>query len=326
MAATESVTTAPSPKATILAEIESLGLDKYRQTLDEQGFVLIPPEIADPKNLAPRMLDRILEVAEERSGVKPDLERGSTHAGFKGQTEDPDGDSPWGESVNSLIHEGRIFEEALMNPIVLAMTTYLCGYSEILSSYSSLVKGPNKSSFNFHSDTLLPPPWPEHALVCNATYVLTPFDREHGSTAFVPGSHKLKRGPIGSESDVLTNPNTIAIEAEPGSIIVWHGNTWHGAFPRKAPGLRVSTPILFARPWMRTEEDLFSSITAEALERNPARFAHIMHQDIVYGWKNHADYLKRGPKAYANLETFHTEMGGVPRLNPMAYDDDLIFG
>jgi hypothetical protein len=328
MSTAESTPAAPSPKAAVLAEIESLGLEKYRQTLDEQGFVLIPPEIADPNKLAPRMLDRILEVLEERSGIKPDLETGASHAGFKGNLVDPDSDddSPWGESVRSLIHEGRVFEEALMNPVVLALTTYLCGYSEILSSYSSLVKGPNKSIFQFHSDILLPPPWPDHALVCNATYVLTPFDREHGSTAFLPGSHKFKRGPLGKESDVLANPDAVPIEAEPGSIFVWHGNTWHGAFPRNAPGLRVSTPILFARPWMRTEEDLFDSITPEALERNPARFAHLTHQDIAFGWKSHADYLKRSPKAYGNLEKFATEMGGVPRLNPMAYDDDLIFG
>ena len=328
MSTAESVSATPSPKAAILAEIKSLGLEKYRQILDEQGYVLIPREIADPDALAPRMLERILEVMEERSGVKPDLEMGSTHAGLKGLNDDPDGDtdSPWGEMVKSLIHEGRIFEEAMMNPVVLALTTYLCGYSEILSSYSALVKGPNKSSFYFHSDTLLPPPWPEHALVCNATYVLTPFDKEHGSTAFVPGSHKFRRGPSGAESDVLRHPDAIAIEAEPGSIFVWHGATWHGAFPRKAPGLRISTPILFARPGMRTEEDLFGAMASEVLERNSVRFAYLTQQGMPYGWKNAADYEHRGPAAYATLERFHAEMGGVPQLNPMAYDEDLIFG
>jgi hypothetical protein len=167
MSSAESATTTPDPKAAILAEIESLGLEKHRQILDDQGYVLIPPEIADPERLAPRMLDGILEIMERRSGIKPDLEMGSTHAGLKGRTDDPDGDtdSPWGEMVKSVIHEGPVFEQAMMNPVVLAMTTYLCGYSEILSSFSALVKGPNKSSFDFHSDTLLPPPWPEHALV-----------------------------------------------------------------------------------------------------------------------------------------------------------------
>ena len=61
-------------------------------------------------------------------------------------------------------------------------------------------------------------------------------------------------------------------------MIVWHGNTWHGAFNRRVPGLRVSIPVLMARPFMRTEEDLFnrtctSTADCSAREANRRRDA-----------------------------------------------------
>ena len=317
---------AKEPLEASRAEISRLGLESYVETLDEQGFVLLPPEVADPTGLAPRMLERILDVAERRSGFRPDLEGGSSHKDFKVGNPFIENDSPWGEMMKSLVHEGQVFEEALMNPVVLALVTHLCGYSAVLSSYSALVKGPNKSDFNFHSDILLPAPWPDHALVCNATYVLTPFDREHGSTAFLPGSHKWGHGPTEEESKVDRHPDAEAIEAEPGSLFVWHGNTWHGAFHREKPGLRVSTPILFARPYMRTEEDLFGNVSQEILDRNSERFAWITQQGIAYGWANHEDALTRSPTAFANMERYGEAMKGIPRLNPMDYESDLING
>lgn len=326
MSSAASVAATPDPAAAIQAEIKRLGLESYSKTLDDQGFVVIPPEIGDPTGLAPKMLESTLDVIERRTGIRPDLDGGKTHASVQNFAAKEGGDSPFGEMIKSLLHEGRVFEEALMNPVVLALVTQLCGYSVILSGYAGLVKGPNKSDFFFHADTLLPPPWPTHSLVCNATYVLTDYDLENGATTFLPGSHKLGRAPRPDEINVAENPDTVVIEATPGSIIVWHGATWHGAYHRTKPGLRISNTILFARPYMRTEEDLSRSISQEILDRNSTRFAYLTHQAMPYGWESHEDSLVRNPKAYDNLAKFHEEMDGLPAASPMAYEHDLING
>ena len=180
------------------AEIRELGLESYVADLDAHGYTIVPPAIATPNGLAERMLEAALDVSERRNGVRADLENGSTHAGFKGRFASfapEDGDSPIGDLMQSLLFEDRVFEEALMNRVLLAMATYLCGYSVVLSSMGCFMKGPNRSTFSLHSDTPLPAPLPPQALVCNMTYVLTDFNRENGSTAFVPGSHKWCRNP-----------------------------------------------------------------------------------------------------------------------------------
>ena len=305
------------PLKRIWQEISALGLESHVADLEAHGFTIIPPSIASPNGLADRLLSAVLDVSERRRGVRPDLETGATHAGFSGRYGAEDGDSPWGDLLHALIFEGEVFEEALMNPVLLAMTTYLCGYSMVLSSMQAFLKGPNKTSFGLHCDTLLPPPLPPQALICNATYVLTDFNRENGSTAFLPGSHKWCRSPRPHEAEIGEggNPDVIAVEAPAGSMVVWHGNTWHGAFKRRGTGLRVSIPVLMARPSMRTEEDLFGRIPDEVLQRNSQRFAYLVQQGIIYGCHSDESAEARVTRATRQLNADDQESGGVISVN-----------
>ncbi len=307
----------PDPLAAIWEEVRALGLTSHVADLDAHGFTVIPPELATPNGLADRLREAVLDVAEARNGVRPDMATGDTHAGYRKRFAKEGGDSPFGELLQSLILEGPVFEEALMNPALLAITTYLCGYGVVLSSMGCFLKGPNETPVDLHCDTLLPSPYPHEALICNATYVLTDFDRENGATAFVPGSHKWCRAPRGEEGLVLQNPQAVAVEAPAGSLLVWHGNTWHGAFPRAATGLRMSMPVLMARPFMRTEEDLADQVPEETLQRNPPRFAVLVQQGIVYGYRGHTDANRRGRRAAKYLGAYQEDCGGLLSLDPL---------
>lgn len=295
-ASTEKSTT---PLERIWAEIREQNLTSYVAELDAQGFTVIPPEIASPNGLGERLLESCLDVAERRTGIRPDMVTGDTHKNFRGGpilSRLPEGqDSPVGDLFQSVIFEDEVFEEALMNPVLLTMASYLCGYSVVLSSMGFFVKGPNKNCFELHTDTPLPPPLPPHAVTCNLTYVLTEFNRENGSTAFVPGSHKWCRNPEIGEviQDPSLNPDAIAVEAAPGSLLVWHGNTWHGAFNRTTPGLRVSIPVYMARQYIRTQEGLIGAVPQEMLERNAPRFGWLLQQGIAYGYKSQEDGVER---------------------------------
>ena len=297
------------------AEIRELGLESYVADLDAHGYTIIPPAVATPNGLAERMLEAALDVSERRNGVRADLGNGSTHAGFKGRFamfSGKDGDSPIGDLMQSLLFEDRVFEAALMNPVLLAMATYLCGYSVVLSSMGCFMKGPNQSTFSLHSDTPLPAPLPPQALVCNMTYVLTDFNRENGSTAFVPGSHKWCRNPIGREAIVGEggNEQAVAVECSAGSLLVWHGNTWHGAFNRTAPGLRVSVPVYMSRPFIRTQEGLIGKIPQEMLDRHPSRFAILTQQGILYGYESQDDSIARTERAGKFLAAYSQDTSG----------------
>ena len=324
----EAATTSESGLDRVWNEICEFGLQDYVADLDAHGYTVIPPEIASPNGLADRMLEACLDIAERRNGERPDLETGSTHANLPitprgakpkegpkgrmplGQREGPD--SPVGDIMHSIFFEDEVFEEALMNPVLLALATYLCGYSAVLSGMGCWMKGPNQSTFRLHTDTPLASPLPPQSMVCELMYVLTDFNRENGGTAFVRGSHKLCRNPAGRESIIGEggNEDVVAVEAKAGSLVVWTGKTWHGSFNRTAPGLRVSVPVYMVRPFIRTQENFIGRVPQEMLDRHPSRFAILMQQGVVPGYENPTDEAAKAAHAEKYVSAYAEALGG----------------
>ena len=283
-------------------EINELGLQRYVEDLDAHGYTVVPPEIASPNGLAERMLEACLDIAERRNGERPDLDRGETN-GRAG--------SPVGEGMKALLLEHPVFEESLMNPALLALATYLCGYDVVLSSLGASIKGPGPTQFRLHTDTRLPSPLPTQALLCKGIYLLTDFNRDNGSTVFVPGSHKRCRNPLASETTIGEggNDQAVPVEAPAGSLLVFHGNTWHGAYNRVAPGLRVSVHLLMVRSLLRVTEDFLGRIPQEVLDRNPPRFGILTQQGVVPGYIDKEDELAKVRRAERFVAAFAKDSG-----------------
>ncbi len=283
-------------------EINDLGLQCHVEDLDAHGYTVVPPQIANPNGLAERLLAACLDIAERRTGARPDLERGGSESQI---------DSPVGDTMKALLLEDPVFEESLMNPALLALATHLCGYDVVLSSLTSFMKGPSKTWFRLHTDTRLPSPLPTQALLCKCIYLLTDFDRDNGSTAFVPGSHKWCRNPDASETSIGDggNDQAIPVEAPAGSLVVFHGNTWHGAYNRLLPGLRVSVHLLMVRSLLRATEDFVGRIPQEALDRNPPRFAILTQQGVVPGYIDKEDERAKVARAQKFVSAFEKDSG-----------------
>ena len=298
----------------VTEDIESLGLKKYVVELDENGYTVLPPDIACPSGLRDRLLDACLDVAESRNGERPDLQMDRVylpgHAEqFEGALGAERGDSPIGDMMQSLVVEGEIFEEALMNPVLLALSAYLTGYSSVLLTMACFIKGPNKTELPLHCDAMGPSPLSLISTECNLTYALTDYTKEKGCLAVVPESHKLCRQPRGEERLVAKNPYAIPVECPAGSLVCWHGNTWHGAYSRQASGLRVSLVIDFVRKHIRTAEHLTEYMPEEVLARNSARFAVITHQAMAPTIPNQSKNDQNMARAKRVLEEYNQELG-----------------
>ena len=282
-------------------EIHSLGLGSYIKDLDRDGYTVIPPEIANPNNLCQRVLDTCLGIAESRSGVRPDLLNGKSL----------NTNSVIGDTLKAIFLEDPVFEEALMNPALLAISTYLCGYDLVLSSLSFQAKGPSDLKFKLHTDTRLPSPLPARALLCKCIFALTDFNQDNGSTAFVPGSQHWARNPIGEEKVFGEEGSQYAVPAvaPAGSLIIFHGNTWHGAYNRKTPGLRASLHLLMQRSMLRCTEDLYDRVSEEILGRNSARFAILTQQAIIPPYTDHDDQVAKIRRALKYTSAFEQESG-----------------
>jgi ectoine hydroxylase-related dioxygenase (phytanoyl-CoA dioxygenase family) len=103
--------------------------------------------------------------------------------------------------------------------------------------------------------------------------------RNSYSVTVTPGSHLKGRQPkLGEDAD-----KAVAIDAPAGSIVLWLGDTWHGAFPKVTPGLRVTLTAMFCRPYVTPQEDFRAFAEKIDLSRYPARLKMLLGLANVMG-------------------------------------------
>lgn len=263
------------------SEIRALGLEAHVAELETLGYTVVPPEKAAPPGFGTALREAVLSVVARRAGVRPDLLEG---------LEFRDPPVPFGEKFAYLLFEDPVFQQAVCNPVVNCLVTYLLGRNAILSNCLAFLKGPGNDDLALHTDNVyVPAPFPVHPQVCNATWALTDYDRDAGAVCFVPGSHTLGRHPEPGEGLA----ERVAVEAAAGSLLFWHGGLWHGAFARRRPGVRINLINAFMRMHMRPQEPYREHVTAEQLAANPPVFARRLGRQIAYGWKEEGPDFER---------------------------------
>ena len=246
-----------------------LELWDYINELEELGYTVIPREMVASQETRNFILNKIIKIAEFKTGNTIDIESNTNHGNYKA--------IPQTESQFVLYHllfEDEIFEQWLMNETILCLSSYFLNNQAQLSSMSSFIKwkGENyKDSMGLHADTQpspngkLPSEWVD---ACNSVLCLTEYTKDDGALAVVPESHKFARQP--TLEDYNEN-EVIPIEAPAGSLIFWHGNLWHGAFPKLTDGLRVNLTTFMTHRRIKTQENIKQKITQEMLNRNPGK-------------------------------------------------------
>ena len=276
-----------------LALIDELDLRGNLLELETQGYTTVEGVLSESE--IERTKSAILDRVEENTGKRPNPET-ATQADFEGMAYLP-----------YMLYDDEVFEDILMKDKPLALITYLLGESCLLSSIGCHFKGIGQNgTVPLHSDTGngVPAPFPPYSLVANVNYALTPYSREAGALAMVPRSHKQARQPTPAEislSGDTCNPNAVSMDLSPGDCVVWHGNAWHGSFPRQIPGIRMNLAVFFARPFIVTQEQHKNVVPPEVLARhsNDERFKTLVAGKQAHGWTREGpDYgmMAQSPK------------------------------
>lgn len=279
------------PMQRLLANIRQYELQDNVVELEVNGLTVVPPERAAPTGFAERLREGVLDFIERQDGKRPDMETGESHH------------NAWLGDYNYLLLSDPVFQDMLCQPVALTLLDYLIGEGCIIHANAALCKGPHDELpqggelvLGLHSDLQLQPgPFQPYAEFANVTWALTEYTKENGALAYVPGSHLLCRHPLPGEGVEQAVP----VECAAGSLICWHGNTWHGAFRRTAPGIRLSTGTLFSRPYLWPKHPLREDVTEEILAANPPRFAKLCGRHVMTYWREEgAEHKPEHQSAY----------------------------
>jgi ectoine hydroxylase-related dioxygenase (phytanoyl-CoA dioxygenase family) len=258
-------------------QIRALGLETHLAELDAFGFTVIEDALSG--DMTQRLREAVVREAERSFAAKLDVESEEAHRNWK--------------LVPYLMFKDPLFEDAVLNEKPLALITYLLGHSCRLSSLTSHVKGPGGPGLLLHADTAngAPAPFSPFSHVANCNYALTDYTRESGALAMVPGSHRFARQPTRFEVNLegpAANTDAIAVEVPAGSAVVWHGNTWHGSFPRQVPGLRINLSMYFCRQHIEPQEAYKDHVPADVIARHgqDSRLATLLGLHSVHGWRD----------------------------------------
>src|SRR5256885_208519 len=112
--------------------LRELGLEARVAELEAYGFTVVEPaQVGAPPGFSDRLLDAVCQAAERRTGRRLDLDSGTSHDEMA---------RPFGLHLFYMLFESPLFEEALLNPTVLALVTYLLGHHCLLSGSNTIIK------------------------------------------------------------------------------------------------------------------------------------------------------------------------------------------
>lgn len=251
----------------LFPELEALELKPYIADLAMYGYAVVPQEELMPASYVTQLHDAVLKLSERRTGVTPDADRGTSHA-----------TPQYPRFMRHVLFEDPVFEPMITHPILQGLVSYLVGSNNLLSLNDAMVKGPGEEGLPVHNDhrdkgTAV---FPEHYQAATVNVLLSDYDEGCGAIAFLPGSHTFRREPTPEEMRLLI-PEMKPVYAPAGSAVVWHVNTWHTAFPRTRPGLRVTLLYHYCRGFLQTQSSFRDRVRQEILDRNPPRFAQLLN-------------------------------------------------
>jgi len=164
----------------------------------------------------------------------------------------------------NLLAHGPIWQEVATQPQVLELIEGVLDTEFLVSSLASISIAPGESAQVIHADDQIHPIAKPHvATVCNSMWALTEFTEANGATRVVPGSHRMQN------PDYFEDPatiETIPAEMSAGSVLVWHGSTWHGGGANTtANDVRVGVAMNYCAGFIRQQENQFLGVPPEVV-------------------------------------------------------------
>jgi ectoine hydroxylase-related dioxygenase (phytanoyl-CoA dioxygenase family) len=195
-----------------------------RAELEQRGFCVLPSLVP------PAQLARIAAAYDRAfaAGQAPDLRRASSGGDVR---------------LAGLVNRSEFYELSVLEP-VLDCCKAIIGASFKLSSFGGRTVLPGARAQPLHVDVRRDDDaWP----LVGCIVMVDEFRAGNGATRFVPGSHLAERE--GSAYAGNTRPERDAELAcgPPGSVIVYHGSTWHGYSSNESPAPRRSIQGAYVR-------------------------------------------------------------------------------
>mgnify|MGYP003951915205 CR=1 FL=1 len=192
------------------------------------------------------------------------------------------------QRVWNLFGKGKIFSNLITHDIIFTLMSKLLGSEFFCGSYCASRLLPGSAGQELHLDY---PYWDFYnsetfpmglnssfSQNCQATIPLDICSEESGATTYIPGSQQKLHYP--NENDDFSNKQQMI--ANPGDLVFFNGNCWHGASPNKSNHQRAALLIEFLPKYIKPVEDLVSYLTDEFKNNSNQKVRQLLGLNYEY--------------------------------------------
>ena len=173
--------------------------------------------------------------------------------------------------AHNLLAKTRAADSVFLDPRLRAIVDGAIGrYNQInVTTLFNTLPGETKQ-FLHQDDGLWPIPRPHPPFLCNALFAFDDFTRDNGATHLVPFSHTWTK-------PVDQSVESIQIEMQSGSVVLWEGGVWHAGGANitedeERMGLFISHQVSYLRP----QEIQLLSVPADVVRTMPQKLQRLV--------------------------------------------------
>lgn len=193
----------------------------------------------------------------------------------------------------NLVTLDPMFLSVIDHEAVLPYIEEMMGRDLILGSLNARCVRPGEGEQTLHSDVPLEMHryGQDSPLMMNTVWALTDLTPANGGTRLVPGSHQshLSEPPTG-----LSLPYEMQPTLSAGSVVIFHGQTWHGGGANKTDQLRTAMFGHYRNShWMRFQCDPHDGFCEEWLVDMTTRQKELLRMTAGVNHRHGADFYER---------------------------------
>jgi ectoine hydroxylase-related dioxygenase (phytanoyl-CoA dioxygenase family) len=199
----------------------------------------------------------------------------------------------------NLLARGEVWQQIPVQPQVLALIESMLGPECLVSSLASISLAPDETAQVLHADDqIMPIAKPHVATVANSMWALTDFTEANGATRVVPGSHLWADEPDYFAAE--PSHKTMAAEMPRGSVLVWHGSTWHGGGANTTDDVRIGLAMNYCAGYIRQQENQQLGIPPEIMATFSPKLRQLCGLGMYRGLTGNIDKMSPATLLYGD--------------------------
>ena len=166
------------------------------------------------------------------------------------------------QRVGAIAVKHPIFVDLMAHPLIVAIWKAYLDKDVICSTWTANTSYPGFGTYKWHPDfpyQWLNYPWPKSRISGQTIWLLNDFSAENGGTGIMPYSHRKGHRPPAEMKDKW-HPDGEILTGVRGSVMVYHGATWHTARPNNSDRPRSALLGMYTRPCYITQEDMLAQL------------------------------------------------------------------